>query len=187
MSKLFSLEKDLRAIDAVNKHDVEFALANDADLMMSQWTDDIVVLQPEAPILRGRAAIAEVFRSVERPEIVDYLLDIQEVTVLGDHAFQRGTYRYSMRPRSGGEAVQTSGKIMRILQRQRDGTWKIHRTMATVENLNSARPRFLCGEDLRTPVLVFSAISAFNRSALFYQPVFAPFSCSSSHLSSGAK
>jgi len=133
MSDVSSLEKDLRAIEAVNQRDVQFALANDADLMMSQWTDDIVVLQPAAPIMRGRAAIAEAFRSVQRPEILEYVLDIQEVKVLGDHAFQWGTYRYSMRPRSGGEAVHTAGKIMRILQRQQDRSWKIHRTMATVD------------------------------------------------------
>jgi uncharacterized protein (TIGR02246 family) len=133
MSNVSSIDNDLRAIEAVNRRDVQFALANDVEMMTSQWTDDFVLLQPAAPIMRGRAAIAEAFRSVESPEIVAYALDIQEVKVLGDHAFQWGTYRYGMRPRSGGETVHTNGKIMRILQRQADGTWKIHRTMATVD------------------------------------------------------
>jgi len=69
MSNVFSLEKDLRAIDAVGTRDVQFGLANDADKMMSQWTDDIVLLQPGAPIMRGRVAIAEAFRSAPRPEM----------------------------------------------------------------------------------------------------------------------
>ena len=133
MSNLSSVENDLRAIEAVNQRDVQFALANDAELMMSQWTEDIVLLQPGAPIMRGRAAIAEAFRSVQRPEIVDYMLDIREVEVFGDQAYQWGTYRYSMRPPEGGETVDTSGKIMRILQRQPDGSWKIHRGMVTVD------------------------------------------------------
>ena|SRR5438552_9854491 len=133
MSEVSALEKDLRAIDIVNARDVDFALANDAERMMSQWTEDIVLLQPGAPIMRGRAAIAEAFRSVEAPEISDYVLDIHEVKVVGDHAFQWGTYRYSMRPRSGRDPIQTGGKIMRILQRQSDGTWKIHRGMTTVD------------------------------------------------------
>jgi ketosteroid isomerase-like protein len=111
----------LRAIEALNRRDVQFALANDARMMMSQWTDDIVLLQPKAPITRGRAAIAEAFRSVEGPELVDYVLDIQEVEVVGDHAFQWGTCRYSMRPRGG------------VLQRQPDGSWRIHRGMTTVD------------------------------------------------------
>ena len=133
MSSVSSPDDDLRAIEAVNQRDVQFALANDVEMMTSQWTDDFVLLQPAAPIMRGRAAIAEAFRSVESPKIVSYVLDIQEVQVLGDHAFQWGTYRYGMRPRSGGETVHTNGKIMRILQRQADGAWKIHRTMATVD------------------------------------------------------
>jgi ketosteroid isomerase-like protein len=83
--------------------------------------------------MRGRAAIAEAFRSVESPEIVAYALDIQEVKVLGDHAFQWGTYHYTMRPRGRGETVRTSGKLMRILQRQPDGSWKMHRGMSTVD------------------------------------------------------
>jgi uncharacterized protein (TIGR02246 family) len=112
---------------------VQFALANDSAKMMSQWTDDFVLLPPAGPIMRGRSAIAEAFRGVESPEIVECVLDIQEVKVLGNHAFQWGTYRYGMRPRAGGETVRTAGKLMRILQRQSDGSWKMHRTISTVD------------------------------------------------------
>jgi uncharacterized protein (TIGR02246 family) len=129
-----ALEEDLRAIEAINQQDVQFALANDAARMMSQWTDDIVLLQPGAPILRGRSTIAEASGAgTASVEILEYVLDIEEVTVAGDHAIQWGTYRFSLRPRSGGEAVRTGGKIMRILQRQSDGSWKIHRGMTTVD------------------------------------------------------
>ena len=133
MSDFSSIENDLRALEGVNQRDVQFALASDADSMMSQWTDDFVLLPPVGPIMRGRSAIAEAFRGVESPEIVEYVLDIQEVKVLGDHAFQWGTYRYGMRPRAGGETVRTGGKLMRILQRQPDGSWKIHRGISTVD------------------------------------------------------
>jgi uncharacterized protein (TIGR02246 family) len=133
MSDLSSLENDLRAIETINQRDVQFALAGDAAMMMSQWTDDFVLLPQAGPIMRGRDAIAEVFRAMERPEILEYVLDIQEVKVLGDHAFQWGTYHYRLRPRANGEAIRTSGKLMRILQRQPDGSWKMHRGMATVD------------------------------------------------------
>jgi uncharacterized protein (TIGR02246 family) len=133
MSDLSSVENDLRAIEAINQRDVQFALANDAAMMMSQWTDDIVLLPPAGPIQRGRSVIAEAFRGVESPEIVESVLDIQEIKVLGDHAFEWGTYHYSVRPRGGGETVRTSGKLMRILQRQPDGSWKIYRGIATVD------------------------------------------------------
>jgi ketosteroid isomerase-like protein len=101
--------------------------------MMSQWTDDFVLLPAAGPIMRGRSAIAEAFRGVESPEILEYVLDIQEVKVLGDHAFQWGTYHYSVRSRASGEPVRTAGKLMRVLQRQPDGSWKMHRGIATVD------------------------------------------------------
>ena len=129
-----TLEEDLRAIKAIDQRDVQFALANDPAKMMSQWTDEIVLLQPGAPIMRGRTAIAEASGGAAASvEILDYVLDIQEVTVLGDHAVQWGTYHYDLRPRAGGEPVRTSGKIMRILQRQSDGSWKIHRGINAVD------------------------------------------------------
>ena len=133
MSDLSSLEADLHAIELINQRDVQFALANDAAMMMSQWTDDFVLLPAAGPIMRGRHAIAEAFRGVESPEILEYVLDIQEVKVLGDHAFQWGTYHYSMRPRTGGEPIRTAGKLMRILQRQSDGSWKIYRGISTID------------------------------------------------------
>lgn len=133
MSDVSSFDADLHAIELINQRDVPFALAHDAAAMMSQWTDDFVLLPAAGPIMRGRHAIAEAFRGVESPEVVDSVLDIQEVKVLGDYAYQWGTYHYSVRPRGGGETIRTSGKLMRILQRQRDGTWKMYRGIATVD------------------------------------------------------
>ena len=56
MSDVFSVDNDLGAIEAINQRDVEAALAGDTASMMSQWTDDFVLLQPAGPILREGAA-----------------------------------------------------------------------------------------------------------------------------------
>jgi ketosteroid isomerase-like protein len=64
---------------------------------------------------------------------LDYKLDVQEITVAGDYAFEWGTYHGSARPVTGGETVNYIGKFMRILQRQPDGSWKMHRTMVTTD------------------------------------------------------
>jgi uncharacterized protein (TIGR02246 family) len=133
MSDASSVANDLRAIEAINQRDVQFSLAGDKAKMMSQWTDDFVLLPSAGPIMRGRTVIAEALGAGEDPEILEYVLDIQEVKVLGDHAYQWGTYRYSMRPRAGAATVRTAGKLMRILQRQPDGSWKMYRGIATVD------------------------------------------------------
>ena len=132
MSDFSFVENDLRAIEAVNQEDVQAALANDTARMMAQWTEDFVLLQAATPVLRGRSLIAEASQDLEGSiEILEYVLDIHEVKVLDDHAFQWGTYQYAIRPRAGGETIRTDGKLMRILQRQPDGSWKSHRTITT--------------------------------------------------------
>jgi uncharacterized protein (TIGR02246 family) len=133
MSDPASIKNDVRAIETLNQQDVQFAMAGDKTKMMSQWADDFVLLPPAGPVMQGRAVIAKAFEGVESPEIVDYVLDVKEITVLGDHAFEWGTYHYTMRPRGGGEAVRTSGKLMRILQRQPDRSWKMFRGISTVD------------------------------------------------------
>jgi ketosteroid isomerase-like protein len=100
----------------------------------AQWTHDFVLLPPAGPKLRGRSAIAEAFRGVEnRVEVLEAVFDIHEVKVLGDHAFQWGTYHQSVRSRQVARRVRGSGKLMRILQRQPDGSWKMYRTIFTVD------------------------------------------------------
>lgn len=64
---------------------------------------------------------------------VDYVVDVEEITIAGDYAFEWGTYRGSVRPGAGGDVMPYSGKLMRILQRQPDGSWKMHRTMMTTD------------------------------------------------------
>ena len=129
-----TLADDLRAIDALNQHDVQAVLSGDTRAITSQWTDDFVVLS-SGGIIRGKAAnVALVEAGAEQInafEPVDYTVEFEEITVLGDYAYEWGTYRGSVRPRTGGEAMSYSGKLLRILRRQPDGTWKMHRTMMT--------------------------------------------------------
>ena len=129
-----SVEDDLRDIEALNRHDVEAALAGDTRAIASQWTDDFVVLS-SGPILRGRDAhtmmIEQGAEQAKAFVSVDYTVAFEEITVSGDYAYEWGTYRGSMRPRAGGETISYSGKLLRVLRRQPDGAWKMHRTMMT--------------------------------------------------------
>jgi len=136
MQSQHNLENDLRSIEALNQHDVTATLAMDTDAIISQWTDDFVVLHA-GPITRGRSANAAAAKqSMEQMKSlkpIEYNLDVQEITIAGDYAFEWGTYRGSARSLTGGENVSYAGKFMRILQRQPDGSWKMHRTMATTD------------------------------------------------------
>jgi ketosteroid isomerase-like protein len=127
-------DNDLRAIQALNRHDVDAVLAGDMSAIASQWTDDFVALSSRATI-RGKAAnLALIEASAEQMnafEPVDYVVEFEEITISGEFAYEWGTYRGSVRPRAGGEATPYHGKLLRILRRQPDGSWKMHRTMMT--------------------------------------------------------
>jgi ketosteroid isomerase-like protein len=128
-------EADRRAIEALNQHDVKAVLASDTAAIASQWSDDFVVLPPAGPIVRGRsanaAAVAQGKEQMQAFVPVEYVVAFEEITVAGDYAFAWGTYRGAARPRTGGNDLTYSGKLLRIFQRQPDGSWKMHRTMAT--------------------------------------------------------
>ena len=137
MQSQHNVEGDIRSIEALNQHDVKATLAMDTDAIISQWTDDFVVLPAAGPITRGRSVNAAAAKqSMEQMKAfmpIEYNLDVQEITIAGDYAFEWGTYRGSARSLTGGENVSYVGKFMRILQRQPDGSWKMHRTMATTD------------------------------------------------------
>jgi ketosteroid isomerase-like protein len=127
-----NLEEDSRAIEALNQHDTDAVLSSDFDALISQWTDDFVLIS-RSSIVRGRsanAALMEAARTVaDQLEPLEHVLDFKETIVAGDYAIQWGTFRSSSRSRASGEVFSGGGKLMRILQRQADGAWKMHRTM----------------------------------------------------------
>jgi ketosteroid isomerase-like protein len=137
MPDVTSLEADLRAIEALNEQDRKAILANDIATITSQWTEDFVALPQAGPIVRGRAANVEIAersrQQLQAIEAIDYVADFEEIQVLGEYAYEWGTFRSGLRPRAGGDIVSFTGKLMRILRRQQDGSWKMHRTMLTTD------------------------------------------------------
>jgi ketosteroid isomerase-like protein len=130
-------DKDRSAIEALNRHDISAALASDIEAVASQWTEDFVVLPPAGPIVRGRAANLALMTSarpqLEKLEPTAYTVDFDEIVVTGDYAFAWGLFRAVVRPRAGGPDVVSSGKLLRVYQRQPDGRWLMHRTMSTMD------------------------------------------------------
>lgn len=128
---------ELAAIEQLHGRDMAAAKAGDAEALAALWTDDIVSLPPGGPVTRGRAAAyAGLLRSLERArdlETTEYVLEFEEVCVLGEYAFEWGEVRGAVRARAGGEEIRSRGKVMRILRKGSDGGWRVHRTMWSME------------------------------------------------------
>lgn len=129
-----SHEKDLAAIEALHRRDMEASKAGDFETLRSIISDEAVMLPPGTRPTRGREAIerglSRMAEAMSGVEVLEYRLDFEEVEVCGDYAFEWGHIRGAMRAREeGAEVVHSVYKVLRILRRQPDGTWKVHRSI----------------------------------------------------------
>lgn len=125
--------RDLAAIERLHQKDMTASKAGDFETLLSLMSDDAVTMPPGGKMTRGKEALTASFSKMKNVyasiEVLEYILDFQEVQVLGEYAFEWGEIRGSMRARGSDEIEHSTYKVMRILQRQPDGEWKVHRTI----------------------------------------------------------
>ncbi|MFC1636434.1 YybH family protein [Planctomycetota bacterium] len=124
---LYSVEADIAAIE---EHMDLYALGmttGDLDLWMSLYTEDTVKFAPDAPAVFGkealRASMQPLFDNFTFEEMTIFDVEIQ---VAGNWAFTRCNFTATMTPKAGGEPMYMDGKDMSVMQRQADGSWKLH-------------------------------------------------------------
>jgi ketosteroid isomerase-like protein len=121
--------EDLREIEKLHDLDIAETLSGDQVALSTGWTDDIVVLeQGEEPGV-GRQAIlaARARRSAAMPgfRVVTYVPEIKNVTIADGWAFEWGLFTASFIQASGGQETPFRGKLLRVLKKQADGSWKV--------------------------------------------------------------
>jgi ketosteroid isomerase-like protein len=127
------LQDDMQAINSLHNKDIEASLALDEPVLESLWTDDIVTMHPGTPPIVGKAANVEKLKAgieqMKNQEVMAYNAEFQEVRIQGDWAYEWGAITGRTRPFSGGNETSYHFNVMRILQRQPDGSWKIARSI----------------------------------------------------------
>lgn len=133
MSDRNNFQKELEAIEQLHTKDMLASQSGDFATLRSIMTDDAVVMPPGGNWRRGKteldASFARMQNAMSQSEVLEYVLDFEEVKILGDYAFEWGTIRGSMRAKDSDEIQLSSYKVMRILQKQTNGEWKVHRTI----------------------------------------------------------
>jgi len=116
----------------LRRRDVAASLAGDAAALRALWTEDPVVLAPGVRPVRG-SGLEGAFRSMAeelaRVEVLGYEQTFEETLVLGDLAVEWGTVRGRERDRRTGAVRSEAYKLMRILRRMPDGSWRVHRSI----------------------------------------------------------
>jgi ketosteroid isomerase-like protein len=124
---------DLKAIDELHKKEVAATKAYDVAALAALWSEEIVSLPPGGSPLIGKKANREALQAGEEQskqvDIMDYAQKWEEVTISGDYAFEWGTFRSQVTVKATAVTGKAEFKVLRVLKRQGDGTWKIHRTV----------------------------------------------------------
>lgn len=95
----------------------------DADAIASMYTDDAEWYVPDAPVLKGRLAIAQAWKANVGAGGNRLRVDVAEVEETGDRAHEVGRFTIS----APDGAVLSAGKYIVIWARQSDGEWKTYR------------------------------------------------------------
>ena len=94
------------------------------------FTEDVALLAPDQPMIRGRKAFEEAYQPrMDKNSGGTHTNKLVEYGVEGDLAYEIGTFAVT------GVNPPEKGKFVNILRRQADGTWKV-----TVSILNSDGP-----------------------------------------------
>jgi len=117
------IEQDLRDLDAKWS---AAAGAKDVDKTVSYYSEDAVVMPPNAPSATTKEAIRSAWKEMltSPGAAISWKTTKVEVAKSGDLAYVSGTYEETMTDASG-KPVKDHGKYVEIFKKQADGTWKV--------------------------------------------------------------
>jgi uncharacterized protein (TIGR02246 family) len=125
-------ERAIRELDAAWSQALS---ARDLDAVMSYYADDAAFLAPNAPIVRGKAAIRARFAG--RLALPGYSASFAPTAITvarsGDIAYEIGAYRLVIDD-GAGQSRTTTGKHL-VTWEKRDGAWRV-----TAESINPDHP-----------------------------------------------
>lgn len=100
-------------------------LAGDFKAAAALWTEDAIAMPPHAAEARGRADIEKLFASFGKTTA--FTQNIVETQGRGDLAYSRLTFAVTFTPAGSTAAISDRGKVLVVLARQTDGSWRTAR------------------------------------------------------------
>jgi ketosteroid isomerase-like protein len=97
--------------------------AKDVYKTVSFYSDDAVVMPPNAPRATTKDAIRTLWKDLLTDASISWKTKEVEVAQSGDLAFSNGTYEVTLNDPTG-TPVKDRGKYLEVWKKQADGTWK---------------------------------------------------------------
>jgi uncharacterized protein (TIGR02246 family) len=120
-------EGDIAEIQALYKGYFKSAEAGDLDKFISFFDDNAIRSEPGMQAIIGKEAIKERFGvlfSVADNSLT--LIGDRIIEVCGDMAYGYNEVTLTSKPKDGSPVIKTDMKVLTILKRQDDGSWKIY-------------------------------------------------------------
>jgi uncharacterized protein (TIGR02246 family) len=124
---------DREAIQHLREEFVRAQNARDVDRLVDLFTEDAVVVPADDATCEGRRQIAEYYRDLLGQGPATLKFEVLETKVRGDWAFERIDATLTTTDTSTGEPGDEWDRYFWILERQRDGSWKITRLITNVD------------------------------------------------------
>ena len=104
------------------------AEAGDIERYLTFVTDDVVMVPPNQPLLRGKEDLRSFLRTAIAAATFKIAIDPpEEVVVNGDWAYLRYHLVITITPKSGGASTASDRRYLDIWRRGADGVWRCHR------------------------------------------------------------
>ena len=130
-------EQDRIAIERLHEQDIAATLTDDADQLAKLWDQDAVRLQSGSPAEVGKATIYTNDKrwqaNLHGGRTLSYKPELKDLQIVGGWAFEWGTFEVRFRESEHGTEKTLHGKILRVLRKQSDGSWKFARVMALID------------------------------------------------------
>lgn len=130
---------DPAPINALRDQYMSMYNSGDVSGIGNLYTDDAVVMNNQQPAVSGKQAIQQSAEALLQQVAVNISITPADTQIVGDLAYEHGTYTMSMTPKAGGAAMQDTGNYVVVLKRGADGSWKLHREIGN-SNQPMAKP-----------------------------------------------
>ena len=134
---------ELRVLAEIRERLTAAENAGDPEPICAAMADDIVLMVPNATVQEGKAACAAFLRALLPSLLQEFDRRITymsaETRLLGDAAFDRGTFSFVVAPRRGGAPEASEGKYFWLYTRS-NRTWKLSRVIVCLDERTAESP-----------------------------------------------
>jgi uncharacterized protein (TIGR02246 family) len=124
---------DVKEIEAFNQRFQDVTLRMDNAGLMALWADDGVTLLPGMAAIAGKNTITkwleDLVANMPGYKVTKQENEFHDIQISGDWASEWGTTYQVVEPPDKKPVIESYGKILLVLHREKDGGWKIKREM----------------------------------------------------------